>query len=555
MLYVSSKPTLNARAVGSIFENHPDFNTISAFFLGCVFWVAFQSLISTELVGRFAQLFTRRRSLKSVSDVEAPAEQSGIKSVDTSERDPTLSILLFALFLSFVLSSISDLVSLMSGTTEALCAFSVSWGGMASKFGRLLGLVVLLVMTHRLKALPRWEVMSVMFWLLVTFVLILVDGALNTGTVDHGRITQVLDWSFCLRQRVLAASLVSSLSYIFLELYFIARLATILFPRLSQEKNSPTIALLQDNRLQKVIALLFFELLTVVPLSVQVSTVGLFVPVALGSLIVMIAFSSRCQPDYMKEKFSGDQRSLSFSEKLPSSPIRVRASNYLPTIDLRSVYTHPSGVVSPETRTAEEPMPPTARSNMTFESSHTQKAQKLRLQANHPTSLRPGSHMPPVSSQQETSSSAGRQHSLRSVFSRRGRPKLTIITRLSKYNLRKPPLPKIPVQEPSPVDTIYSFYSNTPRSAPVISRFSPSSSEHHEPRSASSSSSDTLTPRAHNPAFSVSEAEGRPVVDSAWNGSVQPRALTQTPTISVRPMGPRSQTPGPPKITHSEKAR
>ncbi|KAL0070731.1 hypothetical protein AAF712_001952 [Marasmius tenuissimus] len=539
MLHVSSKPTLNARAVGSILENHPDFNTISAFFLGCVFWVAFQSLISTELAGRFAQLVTRRRSLKSVPDVEAPAEQSGTKSVDTSERDPTLSILLFALFLSFVLSSISDLVSLMSGKTEALCAFSVSWGKMASKFGRLLGLVVLLVMTHRLKALPRWEVMTVMFWLLATFVLILVDGALNTGTVE---------------QRVLAASLISSLSYIFLELYFIARLATILFPRLSQEKNSPIMALLQDNRLQKVIALLLFELLTVVPLSVEVSTVGLFVPVALGTLVVMIAFGSRCRPDHRNEKPSGDQRSLSFSEKLPSSPIRVRASNYLPTIDLHSVYTHPSAVVSPGTRTAEEPTPPTARSNMTFESSHTQKAQKLHLQANHPTSLRPGSHMPPANSRQETSSSAGRQHSFRSVFSRRGRPKLTIITRLSKYNLRKPPLPKIPVQEPcSPVDTIYSFYSNTPRSAPVISRFSPSSSEHHEPRSASSSSSDTLTPRAYNPAFSVSE--GRPVVDSAWNGPGQPRALTQTPTISVRPMGPRSQTPGPPKITNLERAR
>ncbi|KAL0574537.1 hypothetical protein V5O48_007429 [Marasmius crinis-equi] len=441
-----------------------------------------------------------------------------------------------------------------------MCAFTVAWGVMATKFARLLGLIILLVTTHRAKALLRWELIAVVFWLLVSFVLILVDGALNTGTI---KVAQYLDLSFCVRKFVLPTSILSSLVYIFLELYFIARLSKNLLSLMPPEKTARVWTLLRDSPLQRASSLLFFELLAIVPSASEMSTVAVFIPMTIGSVAVLIAFSSHSQPDHESSvrKRSEDQKSFSFTEKLPPSPIRMRAFDYPPTIDVTSAITHPYSAASLSNRDVVEvdgPIPATSKSNMTFESSHTYRARSVPLGSHHPASLQAGRSTTSEPSQQERSPTTPRQRSIRSVFSLKGRPKLTVITRgLPKYKVKKLPLPQIHSRNTekapqSAVDTIYSFYTNTPRSEMANnSRFSSPSTERSVELSPSlASSAGASTPRGGTTLPTITE--GASIAVSVPNpagtvAGVQSRNVPQTPGLNSRPKGPRTQLSSTPK--------
>ncbi|KAF9259543.1 hypothetical protein L218DRAFT_990033 [Marasmius fiardii PR-910] len=538
MLHVDSEVMLKARAAGSVFESHPDFNTISAFFLGCVFAVAFQGLIFAPLTQRCARLLTRHRKPKSVNDVEAPRHRSDPANGGVHECETAIHILLFAMFLSFTLGSISDVVSLMSGRPEALCAFAVSWGIMASKFARLLGLIMLLMTTHRLNILPRWELITIMFFILILFALILVDGALNTGTV---KVAEYLGMSFCVQKRVLPASLTSSLVYIFLELYFIARLAMALLPCFSNlRKEPPTIALLQDNHLQKACSLLFFELLVVVPSSVSVNKIGFFIPTTLGSLVVLTVFSLQSRTTGVVKVTSdqaSDHGSLSFSEKLPASPIRITASHCPPFREAPSAISHPyssASLSNPALLHVDELALQTSKSRRTFDSRPSSIRSPPTVRLAYPSSRYPSRivYLPG-----DVLNAIPRQLSTKDPITRKVRPKLTVVTRFSTYdpNNHRSSRTLVYNDAGSTVEMVYELDPNSPHTAPIPGRFSPPStpSDFQEPESAS-----TVTPKAETIVPVISDD---PHVVTSCAGS-QTRVTPHTP--GSKPKGPRTQLPG-----------
>ncbi|KAG7096927.1 hypothetical protein E1B28_004328 [Marasmius oreades] len=534
MFYVHSDATLRA------FESHPDFNTVSAFFLGCVFAVAFQCIIFATLTQRCARLVTRRRTLNSVNDVEGISDRCKPTNGGIRERENTLHILLFAMFLAFSLGSISDLVSLTSGRLEALCAFTVSWGLMATKFARLLGLIMLLMTTYRLHILPRWELITVIFWFLSIFVLILVDGALNTGTV---KVAEYLGMSFCVRRRVLPASLAPSILYIVLELYFITRLAMVLLSRLSHQRGPPVIVLLRDTHLQRACSLLFFELLVVVPSAGPVNKIGFFVPTTLGSLVVLAVFSSKTRTAEM-EKVTPDRRSFTFSEKLPASPIRITASQFPPTIETSSAISHrysSASLSNPALSRAEDFAPPTSKSSTTFKPSRASSFRSQRTaQLAHPSpSLYPFRIPLPA----DMPNAVPRQLSVKGRISRKGRPKLSVVTHFPAYNPNNAnPTRGITYNGTEgfndgglAVEMGYEFYSNAPHTAPLRGRFSPPSS------------SDLKYPRA--PYIVIPQAESAVPALPEDPPPIATFAGSQTRTIphnsGFRPKGPRSRSGNP----------
>jgi hypothetical protein len=102
--------------------------------------------------------------------------------------------------------------------------------------------------------------------------------------VENSMSSSKIDFNLLIGTSLLAISLVSSLIYIVLEGYTIFRLWFLLFPRVVQLRT------LTDFRLRRAIALLLFELLTIVPAAVETNIIGDFLPFSTGTLIVLCQF-------------------------------------------------------------------------------------------------------------------------------------------------------------------------------------------------------------------------------------------------------------------------
>jgi hypothetical protein len=86
----------------------------------------------------------------------------------------------------------------------------------------------------------------------------------------------------------LPTSLVSSLIYLFLELYVVIRLALLIAPTFLRMKHK--LAVTTDVRVLRGLSLMFMELLTVVPAVTFTGILGEFVPFSIGSLAVLGQF-------------------------------------------------------------------------------------------------------------------------------------------------------------------------------------------------------------------------------------------------------------------------
>ncbi|KAK7049464.1 hypothetical protein VNI00_005495 [Paramarasmius palmivorus] len=544
----TSGSSLSARSISDLpAASLFNFNVVSAFFLGCLFSVAIQCLCSSSLSKRLLRLCLRRTTPDTRSDVETLHQPHGAgqgeKTFTNTDNDTGVQILLFIMFICFALGSVADLASLTSMTTEGSCAFFVSWGVMAANLGRLVGLIILLVTLHRLKV-SHWESVGMMAWLVGLFVLILVNGALNTGTTNSPRN---LGLSLCYRKHVLAISIVSSLLFILFELYFVVRFLVVLSPRATSARARVTAELMWDHRLKKAWSLLFLEILSIAPMAVPLKTIDQYIPLVIGTVVVLIAFSASSN-SAVHENNIHKRRSSSIrvSEKPPPTPVVVSYPRP-PTPP-----PHPHGRSPSSDNGLQLYRSPSVRTSNSEESVSSANAHSSSVYSPHcSTGPIKRSAFWANPDRAVTSPSGGQDlvlvhptgrvlsavpaHLSRQLSRGGGRPKLTVVTNFAPDN----------PEEGSALATVYTFYSH-PISAPEQSHFSLPSASVTSATTAQTSNEDTITELSGGQSFELGNGRRQSAqltgLSHATTGTFGPPRRMDTPA-SFRPRGPRLRNP------------
>ncbi|KAJ7368346.1 hypothetical protein DFH08DRAFT_831157 [Mycena albidolilacea] len=274
------------------FAVHPDFRQVAAFALGWVFVTSLSCIISSVLIQRLFGLIRGRSSGSQDLEHSYVSEKLSIHSLDIENkldlRHGYSNTALFALPLCFLFASVAQFASLLAFplSGDATCAFVVAWGGMAAQSGRLVGALVVIFELRKM-GIARWEFWVAIVWLIIGIAFIFLNNAVSVGVLTTFKPLGV---AYCDRKHFLPASLVSSILYFSLEVYAIARMMLLL------SSNAQMRQIIRDNRVVRPVALIFLELLTLVPSAVFTNTVAEFVPFSVGAVAVLLAFSYRPPP-------------------------------------------------------------------------------------------------------------------------------------------------------------------------------------------------------------------------------------------------------------------
>ncbi|KAJ7682761.1 hypothetical protein DFH06DRAFT_1162063 [Mycena polygramma] len=273
------------------FSVHPDFRQVSTFALGWVFITSLSCILSSVLLQRLFG-FIRGRSVSHDPERSIASEKLSIRSFDPENkldhRHGYSNTALFALPLCFLFASVAQFASLLAFplSGDATCAFVVAWGGMAAQSGRLVGALIVIFELRKL-GIAQWEFWAAIVWLIIGIGFIFLNNAVSVGVLTT---FAPLGVAYCDRKHFLPASLVSSILYFSLEVYAIARIMLILASNVQMRR------VIQDNRVLRPLALIFLELLTLVPSAVFTNTIAEFVPFSIGAVAVLLAFSYRAPP-------------------------------------------------------------------------------------------------------------------------------------------------------------------------------------------------------------------------------------------------------------------
>ncbi|RDB22494.1 hypothetical protein Hypma_010137 [Hypsizygus marmoreus] len=342
----------------SEFIAHPDYQQISAFFLGAVFITSLQysSTWFRGFLQRMGTWVSRSRS-KAIDIEDSCSEKISIAQSSKPARAGKHQSLVFTLSICFAFASIAYFGSLLSFSTNdggALCAFVVAWGGMAAQTARIVGLAILFLELRDL-GIPRVEFYAIMGWLCLGMVLVFINNAIGTGIT---RAFEPLGMAICYRKHFLPTALVSSLLYIFLEIYSLLRLASLIKP--GPDRQSHRLSRMKDFRIGRAISLLLLELLTIVPSVKHFTILADFIPLSIGALIVLAAFNlerdahddSRSRSDSSASQWSVAPRvgpaRLSYISSQRGIPAQLSSSA------LRSVIPHPFSAQSLNDTTSQE---------------------------------------------------------------------------------------------------------------------------------------------------------------------------------------------------------
>ncbi|KAJ7908321.1 hypothetical protein B0H13DRAFT_2017076 [Mycena leptocephala] len=274
------------------FSVHPDYRQVSTFALGWVFITSLSCIISSVLIQRLFGFIRSRASVSSDPEGSIVSEKLSIRSLDIENkldhRHGYSNTALFALPLCFLFASIAQFASLLAFplSGDATCAFVVAWGGMAAQSGRLVGALIVVFELRRL-GIARWEFWAAIVWLVIGIAFIFLNNAVSVGVLTP---FAPLGVAYCDRKHFLPASLVSSILYFSFEVYAVARMMLIL------SSDSQMRKVIRDNRVVRPFALIFLELLTLVPSAVFTNTVAEFVPFSVGAVAVLLAFRYRVPP-------------------------------------------------------------------------------------------------------------------------------------------------------------------------------------------------------------------------------------------------------------------
>lgn len=285
--------------------NHPDFRSISTFFLG---WAFFSSLHHVQdsvfmriQVRRCKGLFAHAHSGgRPVTAMEAGQEHTeyladrkhdpwytrNADSIERLRREESAT-LTFLLSVSFGIASLSQFFSLLSfgpgQTSETSCAFVIAFGDIASQGARIIGLL-LLGFELRRRHVVRWEFWLILICLVIVFALVFGDIAAGIGLVYRVAPSSVF---VCFRKLYLPTSLPMSLITIILEVYLIVRFILLSAPR------HLAFAALEDVHLVQAGSLLLLDILTIVPNSTKTNTLAQYIPFSIGAILVLAAFNAR----------------------------------------------------------------------------------------------------------------------------------------------------------------------------------------------------------------------------------------------------------------------
>ncbi|KAJ7129625.1 hypothetical protein C8R44DRAFT_777254 [Mycena epipterygia] len=274
------------------FSVHPDFRQVSSFALGWVFLTSLSCIISSVLVQRILGFVRGRASPSPDPERSISYEKQSLRSFDIENnldlRHGYSNTALFALPLCFLFASVAQFASLLAFpfNGDATCAFVVAWGGMAAQSGRLVGALIVIFELRKM-GIARWEFWFAIVWLIIGIGFIFLNNAVSVGVLTP---FAPLGVAYCDRKHFLPASLVSSLLYFSLEVYAIARVMFLLASGIQMRE------VVKDIRVLRPVALLFLELLILVPSAVLTNIVAEFVPFSIGAVAVLLAFSNRVPP-------------------------------------------------------------------------------------------------------------------------------------------------------------------------------------------------------------------------------------------------------------------
>ncbi|KAJ7781198.1 hypothetical protein B0H16DRAFT_1497416 [Mycena metata] len=282
------------------FAVHPDYRQVSTFALGWVFVTSLSCLLSSVLIQRLFGYFRPRKTEASDPEGAYVSEKLSVRSLDI-EHNLDLghgysNTALFALPLCFLFASVAQFASLLAFPLggDATCAFVVAWGGMAAQSGRLVGALIVIFELRKM-GIARWEFWAAIAWLIIGIGFIFLNNAVSVGVLTP---FGPLGVAYCDRKHFLPASLVSSILYFSLEVYAIARVMLFLASSVQMRHA------IQDIRVQRPMALIFLELLTLVPSAVFTNTIAEFVPFSIGAVAVLQAFRYRPAPVDKSQRMS-----------------------------------------------------------------------------------------------------------------------------------------------------------------------------------------------------------------------------------------------------------
>ncbi|KAJ7095429.1 hypothetical protein B0H15DRAFT_829541 [Mycena belliarum] len=268
------------------FSVHPDYRQVSTFALGWVFITSLSAIVSSVLVQRLFG-FIRGRSTSSDPERSIVSEKQSLRSLDIENgldlRHGYSNTAFFALPLCLFFASVAQFASLLAFplNADAACAFVVAWGGMAAQSGRLVGALIVIFELRKM-GIARWEFWVAIVWLVIGIAFIFLNNAVSVGVLTP---FAPLGVAYCDRKHFLPASLVSSILYFSVEVYAIARVMLLLSTNLGMRD------VVRDVRVLRPVALLFLELLTLVPSAVFTNIVAEFVPFSIGAVAVLLAFN------------------------------------------------------------------------------------------------------------------------------------------------------------------------------------------------------------------------------------------------------------------------
>ncbi|KAJ7179097.1 hypothetical protein C8R46DRAFT_1187538 [Mycena filopes] len=345
---------------------------VSTFALGWVFVTSLSCIISSVLIQRLFGFFRGHKSENSDPERSYVSEKLSVRSLDIENKldlgHGYSNTALFALPLCFLFASIAQFASLLAFplSGDATCAFVVAWGGMAAQSGRLVGALVVIFELRKM-GIARWEFWVAIAWLIIGIGFIFLNNAVSVGVLTP---FAPLGVAYCDRKHFLPASLVSSILYFSLEVYAIARVMLFLSSHVQMRR------VIQDIRVQRPLALIFLELLTLVPSAVFTNTVAEFVPFSIGAVAVLQAFRYRPAPVDKSARLSAlsyatypSVEPMSYSARRSSQSASTRPPS--PVVTAPPSRRHPfsaSALSNPALQTDEWNPPLTARSTRTIDS-------------------------------------------------------------------------------------------------------------------------------------------------------------------------------------------
>ncbi|KAI6004113.1 hypothetical protein EDD15DRAFT_2222662 [Pisolithus albus] len=326
MLSPSSSLSTSELSANELLQ-HLDCRQVAAFFVGWVFTLSIVCIISSSSTAYIKQgmssfLLLRLSRLFRVLNywVEDAVWRPKTSLPEArSLRGGVTSIAIFTLYISFASACLAKFVSLSTFTTPSgpfACAFSISWSGISSICGRLLGLLSL---CHEIR---KWGVNWIEMYTLyvgMTTVLVLafVEYTIGTGAAE---LVPESDTYLCYEIRYLPISIARSVVHIILGFHILVRLLFLAAPTFLAFRHR--IGAIADTKAIRAVSLLTCELLFIVPSVRFIGTVGDSLIFTAGSLLVLVSF-------YKDSSASDDVNNLA-----TLSPVGItisRASALLPT--------------------------------------------------------------------------------------------------------------------------------------------------------------------------------------------------------------------------------